>query len=338
MMSRYKIPAAAILFILLSLLSLSWGIIPVSIWETFNAILSFLHGNGSSSIGSDAVIYIRLPHFVLAFITGCGLALCGVVMQAVTRNPLADPYLLGISSGASLGAVLSIELGIDSIFGVSGTGALAFAGAMVVCILILLFSNFIRGNKMLTIILAGFAFNALCAAGLNFIVTVMAEPSKTRSVQFWLLGNIQVDDWKSIFIVGALILAGFLYFLSQRRVLDLMLMGDEISLTMGRNLARYRKIYILVIAFLTASMVFMTGIIGFVGLVIPHLVRLALGSAHRILIPMAALCGGCFLSWADVLGRTLFSGVEIPIGVASAACGAPFFIWMLISGKWGGRK
>ena len=338
MLNRYKTISGAVVFIFLSLLSLSWGTVPVSIAETAQAVITFLAGHGTDSIGADAVVYIRLPHFVLSFLIGCGLALCGTVMQAVTRNPLADPYLLGISSGASLGAVISIALGINSLLGISGIGAFAFIGAMTVCVLILVFSGFIRCNRMLTIILAGFAFNALCAAGVNFIVNAMAEPSKTRSVQFWLLGNIQVDDWRKIAAMGMIILAGFLYFLSQRRVLDLMLMGDEISITMGRNLARYRKIYILGTAFLTACMVFMTGTIGFVGLIIPHLVRLTHGSAHKIVLPLASLGGGCFLAWADVLGRTLVPGVSIPIGVASAACGAPFFIWMLLTGKWGGRK
>ena len=259
-------------------------------------------------------------------------------MQAVTRNPLADPYLLGISSGAALGAVLAIVFGVDGMFGVSGIGVSAFLGAMAVCLLILLFSQFLSGNQMLVIILAGFAFNALCAAGLNFIIMVMAEPSKTRSVQFWLLGNLQADRWDSILVLGLILLAGCLYFYSQRRILDLMLVGDEVSLTMGRKLATYRKIYILVTAFMTSCLVCLTGTIGFVGLVIPHLVRRMAGSAHRTLLPLAALGGGCFLSWADVLGRMLVSGVTIPVGVAAAVCGAPFFVWMLLSGKWGGRS
>lgn len=255
-------------------------------------------------------------------------------MQAIMKNPLADPYLLGVSSGAGLGAVLAISLGIGTLEGLSGVGVCAFLGAGLISALILIFSAFSGKSGSLSLILIGLALNALCSAVVNFIVQAMADPSKTRSVQFWLMGNISVDDWFSIMGLGVIILLGTFYFMTQSRILDLMLIGDDISLSMGRNLAVYRKIYIAVTAIMTGATVYMTGMIGFVGLLIPHMVRLVIGAGNRRLISASFFTGGCFLVCADLAGRYVIPGMELPIGVTAAVCGAPFFVWMLLSGKY----
>ena len=179
--------------------------------------------------------------------------------------------------------------------------------------------------------------NALCSAALSFIIQAMADTHKTKSVQFWLMGNIMADSWADIGILAGIIAAGSIFFMGQRRILDLMLIGDELSLSMGRNLAVYRKIYILVVAVLVGSIVYVAGMVGFIGLIIPHMVRMAAGSGHKALIPLAGLAGGCFLAWADVLGRNLINGTELPVGIMAAVCGAPFFAWLLLGGKYGGR-
>lgn len=323
----------------LTLLAMGWGTIPLTPEETVRYIwLSITDPYGQGSIQQDAIQFIRLPHMVLSFLIGSGLAICGAVMQAVMRNPLADPYLLGISSGASLGAVLAIALGIGSVFGLDGTGAFAFAGAGLVSLLILFMASVTGKGDSLTLLLSGFALNAACSAAVSFIVTAMAEPNKTRSIQFWMMGNIMTGSWIVTLILSIVVGGGFLYFLLQRRVLDLMLMGDALSLSMGRNLAVYRKWYIGVTALMVGSIVYVSGMVGFVGLLIPHAVRLAVGSTHRRVIPMSGLAGGCFLVWADIIGRNAVPGMELPIGITAALVGAPFFLWMLFKRKYSGGQ
>lgn len=327
MKPAYRVTLISLLCLLLTLFSLGFGEISLSPAETCHYLyLALTSPEGSGMVEQDVLQFIRLPHLVLSFFIGA-------VMQAVMKNPLADPYLLGISSGASLGAVLAIALGIGMIGSFDGIGAAAFLGAGLVSLLILLISSISGKGEGLTLLLAGFALNAACSAAVSFFVTVVADTSKTRSIQFWMMGNIRADSWMAIGILALLVTAGCFYFFSQRRILDLMLMGDDLSLTMGQKLGTYRKVYISVMALLVGAMVYMSGMIGFVGLIIPHGVRLLVGSSHRRLLPLAALTGGTFLCWADILGRNAISGLELPVGVMAALAGSPFFLWMLISRK-----
>lgn len=330
--------AAALL--LVTVYALGRGTIPLGFTETIQYIwLSVADPSGAGSVRQDVIQYLRLPHLVLAFVVGAGLAVAGAVMQAVMKNPLADPYLLGISSGASLGAVLAIAGGIGTFWGMDGTGVFAFLGAAAVSAFILLIASLTRqSGGSIVLLLAGFAMSAACSAAVSFIIAAMAEPSKTRSIQFWMMGNLGAGNWTMTGLFGIVTAAGCLYFLSQRRILDLMLMGDELSLSMGRDLAFYRKIYIAVTAAMVGSAVYVAGMIGFVGLVVPHIVRLATGSAHRHVIPMSALAGGCFLAWANILGRNIVPGTELPIGVTTTLAGAPVFLWLLFQRKYGGGR
>lgn len=326
--------AAAFLLALSALWSLGLGVIPLTFGETWQYFLLSFSGS-SDSIGQDAVQYIRLPHLVLSFLIGAGLAVTGAVMQAVMKNPLADPYLLGLSSGASLGAVLAIAMGAGMVWGLDSVGVFAFFGAGAVSLLILLVASVTGKGDHLTLLLSGFAMNAACSAAVSFIVTAMANPSQTRSVQFWMMGQIMADRWSVIAILAAVTIVGICFFFSQSRILDLMLMGDDLSLSMGRNLSVYRKIYIMVTAVMVGSAVYCAGMIGFIGLLIPHAARIVSGSAHRRLLPLSALLGGCFLVWADIIGRNAVPGMEIPIGITAALAGAPFFVWILF--RRGGR-
>lgn len=325
--------------LLLTLCGVGWGAIWLTPVETARYIwLSISMPGGTGDIAQDAVQFIRLPHLVLSFLIGAGLSVCGAVMQAVMKNPLADPYLLGISSGASLGAVIAIASGVGTVWGLDGTGAFAFLGAGLVSALILLIASVTGKGDSLTLLLSGFALNAACSAGVSFIVTAMAEPSKTRSVQFWMMGQIMAGSWWSAAGLAVLVGGGIFYFFTQRRILDLMLMGDELSLSMGRNLAVYRKWYIGVTALVAGAVVYVAGMIGFVGLLVPHAVRIAVGSVHRLVIPLSALAGGCFLVWADILGRNAVPGMELPVGVTAALVGAPCFLWMLFRKKYSGGQ
>ena len=230
-----------------------------------------------------------------------------------------------------------MALGADAYLGVHGVSMCAFLGAVGISLAILFVASAAGKGDSLTLLLVGFAMNALCSAALSFIIQAMADTHKTKSVQFWLMGNIMADSWTDIGVLAGIIAAGSIFFMGQRRILDLMLIGDELSLSMGRNLAVYRKIYILVVAVLVGSIVYVAGMVGFIGFIIPHMVRMAAGSGHKSLIPLAGLAGGCFLAWADVLGRNLINGTELPIGIMAAVCGAPFFAWLLLGGKYGGR-
>ena len=297
MKGKLRTAGWSIVFLALSFLSLSWGTVEITPGEALVYTWQAVLGVESGSISSDVVQYLRLPHFVLAFAVGWGLALCGTVMQAVMRNPLADPYLLGISSGAGLGAVIAMALGADAYLGMHGVSMCAFLGAVGISLVILFVASAAGKGDSLTLLLVGFAMNALCFAALSFIIQAMADTHKTKSVQFWLMGNIMADSWTDIGILAGIIAAGSIFFMGQRRILDLMLIGDELSLSMGRNLAVYRKIYILVVAVLVGSIVYVAGMVGFIGLIIPHMVRMAAGSGHKSLIPLAGLAGGCFLAW-----------------------------------------
>lgn len=334
-MKRNVVTLAAAFFLTAAVVcSLVFGVVPVSFSDVWQYL--FLSFSGSStSIEQDAVQYIRLPHLVLSFLIGAGLAVTGAVMQAVMKNPLADPYLLGLSSGASLGAVLAIAMGAGMVGGLDSVGVFAFLGAGAVSLLILLVASVTGKGDHLTLLLSGFAMNAACSAAVSFIVTAMANPSQTRSVQFWMMGQIMADRWPVIAALAVVTIGGILFFFSQSRILDLMLMGDDLSLSMGRNLAVYRKFYIMVTAVMVGSAVYCAGMIGFIGLLIPHAARIVSGSAHRRLLPLSALLGGCFLAWADILGRNAVSGMEIPIGITAALAGAPFFVWVLF--RRGGR-
>ncbi len=324
---------AAVCLLGLLFFSLGYGSIALTPAETAHYLYGAFTG-AEGSIKEDVLLYLRIPHLLLSFFIGAGLAVCGAVMQAVMRNPLADPYLLGISSGASLGAVVAISLGIGAIGQLDGVGLFAFGGAAFVSLAILCISAITGKGGSLTLLLSGFALNAACSAAVSFLVTLMADSSKTRTVQFWMMGQLRMDSWISIGVISGLVTVGTVFFISQRRILDLMLIGDTLSLTLGEKLSTYRKWYIAAVALIVGSLVYVAGMIGFVGLLIPHAVRLLTGSSHGRLIPLSALAGGVFLSWADIFSRNLLPGLEIPIGIMAALAGAPFFVWMLLRRKY----
>ncbi len=332
-MRYFVFPLAAVGMCLALFLSLGFGAISLTPAEVAHYVYLAMTG-GEGSIPQDVLFFLRIPHLILSFLIGAGLSVCGAVMQAVMRNPLADPYLLGISSGASLGAVAAIFLGVGMVAGFDGVGLFAFLGAASVSAVILLLSSLTGKGGSLTLLLMGFALNAACSAAVSFLVTIMADSTKTRSVQFWMMGQLRMDSWVSISVLSVIVMGGVLFFTTQRRILDLMLIGDTLSLTLGEKLSAYRRWYIAVMALLVGSLVYAAGMIGFVGLLIPHGVRLLVGSSHGRLIPLSALGGGLFLCWADILSRNILPGWEIPIGIMASLAGAPFFIWLLLRRKY----
>ena len=278
-------------------------------------------------VRSAIFIDLRLSRAVLAFLVGAALALSGAILQGYFRNPMADPFVVGVSSGAALGAVLATALGFEAAaFGFSGPGLLAFAGGLGIVSLVYALSLRRGGFKVETILLTGIAAGALASALTSFFL-FMRSDSYDQAV-FWLLGSFQLAEWPQVATLApwvALCLAASVWL---ARDMDLLALGDETAQALGSPVRRVRKVFLAMSALLAALSVAVSGIIGFVGLVVPHWVRLLIGPSHRTLFLSSALAGGTFLLYCDLIARTLLPA-ELPIGVITAAVGAPFFLYLL---------
>ena len=283
----------------------------------------------------DIVWYIRLPRLMLAVAVGAALAVCGVIMQAIVKNPLADPYVLGISSGASLGATVAILLGVGSFLGSNFVGILGFAGAFGVSLLVILLSNVGGRSNSVRLLLAGMALSSVCSAASSFVVYFASDREGMMSVTYWLMGSLAGAEWGQIAFLLPFVLLCTLFFWSQSRTLNLMLLGDEVSVTLGADLHRWRLLYLLLASALIGFVVYAAGMIGFVGLIIPHAARMVFGSDHRRLIPASALLGALLLVWADVLCRTIIPRSELPIGILTSLLGAPCFVYLMARKTYG---
>lgn len=283
----------------------------------------------------DIIWLLRMPRLLLAAAAGAGLAVCGAVMQAIVKNPLADPYILGISSGASLGATLSILLGVGMVFGSNFIGVCAFLGALSVSVLVLLLANIGSNANSVKLLLAGMALNTACSAITSFIVYFANTKDGIQTVVFWLMGSFAGAKWEEILFILPLTLLGILFFLSQYRILDIMLLGDQTAITLGTDLHRYRQVYLLGTSLLVGFIVSATGMIGFVGLIVPHIIRAFVGSNHKYLLPLSALTGGILLVLADSIGRTMVPRTEIPVGIIVSIIGAPGFIYLIARKSYG---
>ena len=285
---------------------------------------------------ADIIWNIRLPRVVMGAVVGAGLALSGVVMQSVVRNPLANPYILGISSGASLGATAAIFLGAFSFFGVYGICVGAFSGALATSLFVffIAFSGAGRGQTV-KLLLAGMAVHTMCAAFSSFIIYMASDAEGIRSITFWTMGGLTSASWTLVPLPFAVVVVAVLFFLTQFRVLNVMLMGEETAITMGIRVMLFRKIYLCLVACVTGAVVAVSGTIGFVGLIIPHLVRMVLGADHRKTVPVSILCGSIFLIWCDVLARICLENSELPIGIITGMIGGPFFIYLMLTRSYG---
>ncbi len=271
----------------------------------------------------------RLTRALVAAACGAGLATCGVVLQSLLRNPLADPYLLGISAGASTGAVLVAVLGLGA--GAISLSVGAFAGAISAFALVLLLARASGPTgASAQIILAGIAGSQLFNAMTAFLITKSASSEQTRGIMFWLLGNLSGVRWPSVWLAVPVALAGLAVCLWHRRALDAFTFGADSAASLGIPVRRVQLLLIGCAALITAVMVSIVGSIGFVGLVIPHALRLLVGTGHGRLLPASAMGGALFLIAADILSRTLIKGQVIPVGVVTALIGAPVFALILI--------
>ncbi len=281
--------------------------------------------------GTETILWnIRIPRILTAFVVGAGLTLCGIMMQALTKNPLADPYVLGISQGASAGAVSVIMYGYLSFLGGYGTMVGAFVGAVLSIALALRIATIRNKVTATQLVLAGIAVSALFGAITNFMIYHTKTGSdKVKTASYWMMGSLSGASWEKLKYATIAFLFCFVLIMLLTKGLDVLLLGDDVAATLGVNTDKLKLMIIIVATLLTGIIVSISGTIGFVGLTIPHITRSIVGTKHKRLVPASILVGGVFLVIADILSRTLVAPEELPIGVVSAFFGAPFFLYLI---------
>jgi iron complex transport system permease protein len=314
-------------------LAVSLGAVSIPLSKSWAILLHHFFGLASSSDGNarDAsiILDLRFPRVIAGALVGAALSIAGSVFQALLRNPLADPYVLGVSSGAAVGAVLAILFGLGSmILGSYAIPGAAFVGAL----LTLLFVYFLARSQgripAQTMLLAGVIVSAFFSAIIMFLISVTSD-ERLYNVTFWLMGNLEPVASQALGVIFLYLLAGSAILFSLARDLNLMALGEETACELGVDVERVKKTAFVFASLITGAVVSVSGLIGFVGLVVPHLVRMIWGPDHRFLLPASALVGAMLLVLADTIARTIMAPSEIPVGVVTAMGGAPFFVYLL---------
>ncbi|TXK41531.1 iron ABC transporter permease [Nonomuraea sp. C10] len=306
-----------------------FGPVAVPAGEVAGILVHHLTGGGDSAATADLIVWrIRFPRVLLSAVAGAGLALAGAVVQGVVRNPVADPYLLGLSHGASVGAVLVLTTGA-AVLGALTLPVAAFTGATVAIGIVLAMSS--RQGRLLPVrlILVGVAFGHLFAGITSFVLARTDSSAAQQQIIFWLLGGLSGTNWATLPIPAVVVgvVAGLL--LMRARRLNALVLGEEASAALGLNASRQRWYLLILVTLLTGTVVAVSGGIGFVGLIVPHLARMLVGADHRRMLPVTVVLGALFLLWADVAARILISPAELPIGVLTAFIGVPCFVLVM---------
>jgi iron complex transport system permease protein len=324
----------ALTFLLLAvlLLSITLGSVRVPPERCIQILLyPFLRMKGDWTDTEQAIILsLRFPRALLAGFVGAGLSVSGAIFQALLRNPLADPYILGVSSGAAVGTIIAILLGLGMLS--MGLPLASFLGAFLTVWVVLYFG---RQNGRIhpnTLLLAGVITGSFLSALIMFFISV-SQREELHTIIFWLMGDFSLANFETIYVILPYSVGGLLLIYLHARQLNLLLLGEDHALQVGVDVERVRLIAYFAASMITAASVSVCGLIGFVGLIIPHTVRLMLGPDHRLLIPASALIGASFLIASDTLARTLLAPVELPVGVITASFGGPFFIYLLKTRK-----
>lgn len=341
---RFSLPLVLIilcgLLLIIILLAVSFGSVSIPV-STIVQIL--LNGTGIFHFArqweptAEVIIWqVRMPVVIGAALVGAALAVAGTLFQGLLRNPLADPFLIGTSSGAALGATIAFVLPFETMYGLFFplTTLLAFVGALLTVLFVYSIARTDGHTPVVTLLLAGVVLNAVMVALQTLILTLFPrEQFQLQALFNWLSGGITVTSWFPLLVVGALIIAGIGCSLSLGRVLDGFALGEESAAHLGLHVERYKLIIVVVASLITAAAVSISGLIGFVGLVTPHVMRLLLGPNHRSLLPASALGGAIFLTLTDLLARTIAAPAVLPVGVFTALVGAPFFLFLLRRSK-----
>ncbi|MCF8030924.1 MAG: iron ABC transporter permease [Desulfohalobiaceae bacterium] len=315
------------LFLLLGivfLLALIWGSSGAKPLQVISTLLG-----KDSSVAGTIIWQIRFPRAMLAALVGAALGLGGVVFQALLRNPLAEPYILGISGGAAVGAILGMILGLSLCPGVAG---LAFAGSMATLALVLFISSGRKTLQETGLLLAGVMINAFCSSIIMFLISIV-QTDRLHNVLYWLMGDLSGSSQLQALPLLALLVPCFVFIFLMARPMNLLLMGRETAKSLGVRVTATTLALLSVTSLMVSATVALSGLVGFVGLVIPHILRLLLGPDHRVLVPGCVLTGAAFLTGCDLLARTLPTQGEMPVGVVTALIGAPAFIILLYRSK-----
>ena len=339
---RAVILSASLFLVLVAavIVSAITGQLSISASEVVGSLLKWI-GISSDLAPEDPVVeatlqVVRFPRIAMALAVGAALAVAGALMQAVFGNPLAEPGVVGVSSGAALGASTAIVFGISA--GGGGVALLAFLGGLLATLLVYAVARAGGRTEVVTLLLTGIAINAFAQAGLAFVL-FLADTASREQIVFWQLGSLSGSVWSEVAIVAPVLILGTIVAVVMASKLDLLSLGERNARHLGVDVEQLRIIAIVLVALLTGVAVAFAGIIAFVGLVVPHIIRMALGPAHRGLLVASAVGGGALLAIADLLTRTLVAGADLPIGMLTALVGGPFFFGLLYqqrrrSGGW----
>ena len=294
-------------------------------------VQDFGHLVSGEPLSPPGVIFwqVRLPRVCLAGIVGAALSVAGAGFQALLRNPLADPFLLGVSGGGALGAIIAILLGVSAAgFGIWGVPLFAFAGSLGTVLLVFSLARSEGRLPIHSLLLAGVVANAFFSAVIMFVLS-LSSPERVQGVIFWMMGSVGSERFSLVLGIGIYVLLAGAVLFGLARDFNLLSLGEEPAGHLGVEVERTKLAAFVAASLAVGAVVSVSGIVGFVGLIVPHLVRLSLGPDHRLLIPAAFLSGALFLIFCDTLARTLVAPAEMPVGVVTALCGGPFFIWLL---------
>ncbi|WP_415319655.1 FecCD family ABC transporter permease [Clostridium perfringens] len=328
-----------LLFISSIILGISFGAVDIPPYDVYRVFLYKVFGikigNLDEILNStlfDIIWGVRMPRVLLGAFAGMALAMVGVIMQATIQNPLGDPYILGLSSGASLGATFSILIGFSGVLSSFGAPLGAFLGALMASVFVYFLAKIVGRITPFKMILAGMVISSICSSLTSLIIFLSKDNEGIRTVNFWMMGSLAGAEWSNIVLPIVISVIPLIYFFTQYRNLNLMVLGDETSITLGLNIEKHRKIYMILSSLITGVIVSVCGTIGFVGIMIPHIVRLIFGTDHKTLLPFSALVGAIFLIWADVIARCAIANMELPIGIITSVIGAPFLLWLMVKG------
>lgn len=329
-------PAVALAVLALALFAaivvgVAAGAVAIAPADVAASLLRGLTGKAAGMIDT-LILEVRLPRVLLAAVVGASLAGAGAIFQALFRNPLADPYILGVSSGAGLGAVIALTLTAGATAVRYGAVPIAaFVGALATMLLVTRLASWHGRLDTASLLLAGVAVSYTLAALTSFVLVFARE--QMAAVVFWMMGGLGAASWPYVAMIAPMALVGSALALSFSRELNLMLLGDERAGQLGLPVKRFKLLALAVASLLTAAAVAVAGLIGFVGLMVPHMVRLTLGPDHKVLVPASLLGGAITLVLADLVARTVIAPVELPVGVVTALLGGPFFVWLLLTGE-----
>ena len=309
--------------------ALQFGSKFVPLDQIISALMSMIDVNATASMTDTIITDIRLPRLIYSVLTGIGLSLVGLLMQTVTRNALADPYVLGVSSGASTGAVFAIIMGGLPFLGQYNTPIFAALGAALSIILVLLCVG--KSNSPVKLILIGMGMTGVFSAITMMIIYGAKHEAQVRSAMFWLLGSFAGIQWSDLPLTAIIVILFMLYIYMFNQDLDVLLLGNHEAAQMGLSVKQLQLSIVIISSIVIATLVSKVGVVGFIGLIIPHLARIIGGPKHKHTLLFSALIGSIVMIWSDVLSRALYSPEEIPIGVLTSLLGAPLFIWIIMN-------